>query len=101
MYGVGSSDGNGFRKDLMDLLRINTTSSYIGSVHAGNMTNNNCEAQPGAVIQQMQALAEQTIGQHPNVILLHIGTNNMLSNSSASRAPDALAGLLNWLVTQE
>lgn len=41
-FGINSSDGNGYRKDLLDLLAGNPV-NYIGTQHGGTMSNNACE----------------------------------------------------------
>lgn len=61
VFGEDSTDGNGFRLRLRDMLEANgNTVSYVGTVFHGNMTNNACEAYPGHTIQEVSNLALQS-----------------------------------------
>jgi hypothetical protein len=45
VYGTDSSDGNGFRLHLKELLEQGGNNvTYVGTIRHGNMTNNLCEA---------------------------------------------------------
>ncbi|KAL8732989.1 MAG: hypothetical protein Q9166_002387 [cf. Caloplaca sp. 2 TL-2023] len=61
--GVGSSDGNGFRAHLQDAL-ADKKMEYVGTLRSGSMANNYHEGHSGFTIR-------------PNVVLLHIGTNDL------------------------
>ncbi|KAI1034833.1 hypothetical protein LB504_004407 [Fusarium proliferatum] len=81
-YGYKSSDGNGYRKPLRDLL-----------VKAGNTV----DIIGGYTISQ---IAEYTSAykQRPNVVLLHAGTNDMGQAAGSDTAPERLDSLVGALV---
>lgn len=61
-FGVGSTTGDSYRKDLEDLLVANgNTVTYVGTKKNGNFTNNAVEAVPGFVISQIAALADTAV----------------------------------------
>lgn len=95
-YGYLSSDGNGYRKALFDFLTSNGTAvQMIGSVRAGNMTDNQNEGHPGAVITQIATFANLSLSERPNVILLMAGTNDMAQSLNVSEAPQRLGNLID------
>lgn len=84
-FGIGTSDGNAYRKYLKDrLLQDNITIDYIGTVKAGNMADNENEGHSGATIQQINGFATTPLAQKPQVsrwvslynygILIHLDT---------------------------
>jgi hypothetical protein len=60
VYGLKSSDGNGFRAALRKKLidNGNPTVDYIGSNHCGTMTDNECEGWTGYTISQVSQKAK-------------------------------------------
>ncbi|KAG0646710.1 Phosphatidylinositol N-acetylglucosaminyltransferase GPI2 subunit [Hyphodiscus hymeniophilus] len=95
-WGYGSSSGNGYRQPLLELLTNDVT--YIGSEHSGNMTNNDNEGHPGAIIDQIALYAEQSLTLRPNIILLMAGTNDMVGNFDVEEAPGRLGVLIDRCV---
>jgi lysophospholipase L1-like esterase len=93
-WGTLSTDGNGYRQDLLDLLS-GTRVQYIGSQRSGNMTNNFNEGHPGATIGQITGFANQSLPQRPNLILLMAGTNDMIKDVDPVDAPQRLGNLLD------
>jgi len=93
-YGYQSTDGNGYRKHLLDKITTNGTAQYIGSVRSGNMTDNHNEGHPGATITQISAFSVISLALRPNLILLMAGTNDMNLNLSLG-APERLANLVD------
>lgn len=67
----------------------------IGSVRAGNMTDNQNEGHPGAVITQIATFANLSLSERPNVILLMAGTNDMAQSLNVSEAPQRLGNLID------
>ncbi|PQE05900.1 carbohydrate esterase family 3 protein [Rutstroemia sp. NJR-2017a BVV2] len=99
-FGYLSSDGNGYRLGLQDLLLADgNTVQYVGSVQAGNMTDNFNEGHPGAVIEQIAQYARLSLPELPNVVLLMAGTNDMNGLVNISGAPARLANLLDEINT--
>ncbi|KAK0101463.1 hypothetical protein ONS95_006635 [Cadophora gregata] len=93
-YGYQSTDGNGYRKHLLDKITTNGTAQYIGSVRSGNMTDNHNEGHPGATITQISAFSVGSLALRPNLILLMAGTNDMNMNLTLG-APERLANLVD------
>ncbi|PVH84842.1 carbohydrate esterase family 3 protein [Cadophora sp. DSE1049] len=93
-YGYQSTDGNGYRKHLLNKITTNGTAQYIGSVRSGNMTDNHNEGHPGATITQISAFSINSLALRPNLILLMAGTNDMNLNLSLG-APERLANLVD------
>ncbi|GKT50988.1 uncharacterized protein ColSpa_11169 [Colletotrichum spaethianum] len=91
-FGVGSTTGDSYRKDLQDLLvakGINVT--YVGTQTNGNFTNNAVEATPGFKIDQIAASANQAVPLlKPNLVLVDAGTNNC---NKGGEVPDARANV--------
>ena len=95
-WGYGSSTGNGYRQPLLDLLPNPVT--YIGTEHSGNMTNNENEGHPGAIIYQIALYADKILPSRPNVILLMAGTNDILGKFAVDEAPSRLSVLIDRCV---
>jgi len=95
-WGYGSTSGNGYREALLTRLRNPVT--YIGSEHSGNMSNNENEGHPGAVIAQIGGFAERSLVRRPNVILLMAGTNDMVGQRDVEHAPQRLGVLIDRCV---
>jgi hypothetical protein len=73
-YGYHSSDGNGYRYALRGkLTQQGNDVNMIGSVRAGNMSNNRVEGWPGYRIGQVAKKAELSLPEMPNVVLLFVG----------------------------
>jgi lysophospholipase L1-like esterase len=98
-FGTDSSDGNGYRLDLENLLEPSSTLQYIGSVRAGSMTDNYNEGHPGFTIDQIADEASRDSTLSPNVVLLMAGTNDVLQDLDLSKAPSRLGALITQLTT--
>ncbi|KAJ7754555.1 SGNH hydrolase-type esterase domain-containing protein [Mycena metata] len=97
-FGVGSSTGDGYRRDLQGLILNNTnTLNYIGSLKAGDFADNDNEGHSGAIISQIAAFAEPTLRQRPNVIFLLAGTNDINRGLDISNAPGRLIALVDHI----
>ncbi|KAK3616372.1 hypothetical protein LTR56_025995 [Elasticomyces elasticus] len=72
--GYQSSDGNGYRQDLLTLLAGNNTVDYVGTLTSGTDDNQE-QGIDGATIAQIQAAVAPALALRPNVVLLHAGTN--------------------------
>ena len=95
-YGFGSTDGNGYRLDLLSMLTSDGTQvHYIGSQRAGNMKNNHNEGHGGAVITQIADFTKRTLLERPNLILLMAGTNDMNIPIDPDKAPQRLGSLID------
>ena len=100
-YGYPSSNYNGYRGPLFDMLRkdsLVTVSAldFVGSQNAGIMCDDWHEGHPGWVIDQIAGAehAEAPIAR-PNLVLIHAGTNDMNLNLDAPNAPTRLGTLID------
>jgi len=99
-WGYGSSDGNGYRLNLLNLLFGNSV-TYLGHWHSGNMTNNNNEGYPAREISDIESYVKGngTLAQSPNLILILAGTNDISRDHAASTAPERLGSLIDLVTT--
>ncbi|KAK6966488.1 lipolytic enzyme [Favolaschia claudopus] len=97
-WGFTSSDGNGYRAALHDLLQPGNTVDFIGSLKSGTMVDNDNEGHIGAIIEQIAQSATNALAlpARPNVVLLMAGTNDVLDNIS-SGAPAQLSTLMDTI----
>ncbi|GAA3411800.1 GDSL-type esterase/lipase family protein [Streptosporangium vulgare] len=92
-YGVGGSPGGiGYRGRLWDLLQDDTRSlDFVGSVDSGhgNIPDTDHEGHPRWRISQIDQLAaECAINRYrPNVVILHIGTNDLANDEDPRHGP--------------
>jgi len=96
-WGWESSDGNGYRLDLQELLSENTV-QYIGSQRSGNMADNYNEGHPGALIDEIATYANLSLWEMPNIVLVMAGTNDMNTDLNVSTAPERLGSLIDEIV---
>ncbi|KAB5513125.1 GDSL-like Lipase/Acylhydrolase [Coniochaeta sp. 2T2.1] len=77
-FGVGSTTGSSYRKDLHDLLiAANQTVNFVGTYGNGNFTDNDVEATSGFVISQIAEAAATAVPKFlPNIVLVDAGSNN-------------------------
>jgi len=99
-FGFGSTDGNGYRQRLLDLLD-GIPATYLGSQHSGNMTNNNSEGYSGETISQIATYVAQSgsLSLRPDLVLIMAGTNDINLNESDSAAPERLGALIDEVRT--
>ncbi|MCJ1439756.1 MAG: hypothetical protein MMC23_000237 [Stictis urceolatum] len=95
--GEGSSDSNGYRKDLLDMLVPPATIDYIGSLRNGTMAGNQHEGHSGFTIAEVGGQAPKSTPQRPNVILLQAGLNDVVHNDNLTVAPARLGTLVDQL----
>ncbi|MCJ1402570.1 hypothetical protein MMC11_005790 [Xylographa trunciseda] len=100
--GYQSTDGNGYRLDLLYNLTLTDSDNevtFIGSVRAGTMANNENEGHDGAVISQIATFAQASLPERPNVVLLMAGTNDMNNPTDPDNAPARLGSLIDEIVS--
>ncbi|KAJ7046221.1 lipolytic enzyme [Mycena alexandri] len=91
-FGIGSTDGNGYRADLYNLLAADgNTVNMVGSQKNGNFLDPDNEGYPGFIISQVDAkgIAAMAV-QRPNIVTLLVGTNDMIDNVDPAGAPARL-----------
>ncbi|KAJ7173061.1 lipolytic enzyme [Mycena crocata] len=97
-YGFTSSDGNGYRSILHNLLQTGNTIDFIGSSKSGTMVDNDNEGHIGAIVSQIAQSATNAaaLPARPNVVLLMAGTNDVIDGIS-STAPAQLSTLIDTI----
>jgi lysophospholipase L1-like esterase len=100
-YGVGSPGG--YRTDLWQFLSADKVDAqFVGSQSSGpgNLPDPANEGHSGWTIAQIAARVGTWLADYkPDVILLHIGTNDILKKVSAARAERQVAGLISRITT--
>ncbi|KAL4907191.1 SGNH hydrolase-type esterase domain-containing protein [Aspergillus multicolor] len=102
-YGVGSPDGNGYRKALYDTLVVRGyMTTMVGSRQSGTMDNNHHEGWRGLRIEQIHAKAKKSItaarlSLSPDVYLVNAGLNDCLQDSRIGSAGARLDALVEDL----
>ncbi|MFC8145717.1 ricin-type beta-trefoil lectin domain protein [Streptomyces paradoxus] len=98
-WGVGSSTGNGYRAPLWDRLRADGHPlDFVGTGRAGSMSDPDNEGHSGYRIDQIAALADASLTRYrPNVVTLHIGTNDLQGASEVNTAVARLKSLVNQI----
>lgn len=93
-FGLRSTDGNGYRNDLLGLLNQggNSNVTYVGTRNSGNMSENAVEGWPGDRIDMLLPKARDAVARYlPNVILVNVGTNDCVQdfdiNSTTQASP--------------
>lgn len=79
VYGLESSDGNGFRLGLEDLLEKNSSSvTFLGTQESGSMAQDHHEAYLAITIDKFASKIENSgaFNLHPDIILLMLGVND-------------------------
>ncbi|KKZ66425.1 hypothetical protein EMCG_07853 [[Emmonsia] crescens] len=98
-YGQGSSDGNGYRLPLYNLLSGRNKVEYIGREKRGSMSNNQHEGHKGFPIGPVGNTGKPNYSQHPNIILLLAGTNDVVFKINLKDAPNVLGRVVDDIVT--
>ena len=100
--GAGSSTVGGYRFQLWDDLRVRGFPiDFVGFVRTGPASfDRENEGLPGWKINQIAAkVVTWLMTYRPNIILLHIGTNDFFKNYYRTHAPARLSHLLNLITT--
>ncbi|KAF9873870.1 hypothetical protein CkaCkLH20_08604 [Colletotrichum karsti] len=98
VWGVGSSQGNSFRKPLRDRLRYDGWEvNMVGSLRNGQMQDNDVQATPGDIIDQARQASKSSLKYLPNLVLINIGTNDCSRNIDIPNAGARLRQLLEEL----
>jgi lysophospholipase L1-like esterase len=98
-WGAGSSTGNGYRGPLWNELAADGHPlDFVGTVQNGSMSEPDNEGHPGYHINEIAALADASLTRYrPNVVTLHIGTNDLIGASGANAAITELKSLVNQI----
>ncbi|CAL9280852.1 ricin-type beta-trefoil lectin domain protein [Streptomyces sp. SudanB182_2057] len=95
-WGVGSSTGNGYRGPLWNKLAADGHPlDFVGTGRNGSMPDPDNEGHSGYRVDQIAALADAALTRYrPNVVTLHIGTNDLQGASEADTAIARLRSLV-------
>ena len=98
-WGVGSSTGNGYRAPLWNRLAADGHPlDFVGTVRGGSMSDPDNEGHSGYRIDQIATLADASLTRYrPNVVTLHIGTNDLQGASEVDSAIARLRSLVNQI----
>ncbi|MFD6153040.1 FG-GAP-like repeat-containing protein [Streptomyces sp. NPDC060243] len=98
-YGVGSSDGNGYRGQLYDALeQAQLHPDFVGSSTSGSMSDPQHDGNRGWVINQIaEPAARDAASMRPNVMTLMAGTNDVYyqKGGAVADAPARLGKLID------
>jgi lysophospholipase L1-like esterase len=101
-YGEGSSQGGGYRLPLWNALRAQGAPiTFVGSMHTGptGFARDN-EGHPGWKVDQIAGRVVNWLRKYrPQIILLHIGTNDVLRQDDLARAPARLRRLVDLITS--
>lgn len=101
-YGVHSSTGAGYRLPLWTALKTQGARvDFVGSMHSGpNNFDADNEGLPGWKIRQIAANVVGWLKDYkPQIILLHIGTNDFIKNDDPAHAPARLESLVDQITS--
>ncbi|MEV4753757.1 RICIN domain-containing protein [Micromonospora sp. NPDC049559] len=97
----GLDGTGGYRADLWQLFRADGGYvDFVGSQFAGpeRLGDRDHEGHPGWRIDQIDAQATAWMTSYqPDVVLLHVGTNDVIQNYAPSQAPSRLSALVDHL----
>ncbi|KAL8910183.1 MAG: hypothetical protein Q9171_004520 [Xanthocarpia ochracea] len=94
--GAHSTDGNGFRKTMYETLRKTNTVTFVGSQGKAPLVH---EGRPGWIIKDVDTVAGVSLPSRPNVVLIHVGTNDLLTNTNIDQAPERLGALIDHVTS--
>lgn len=97
-YGVGSSTTSSYRAALWDRL-VGNSVDFVGTQRSGQLPDTDHQGHSGWTIAQIAGIADATLVTHrPNVVTLHIGTNDMNRNIEVAQAPARLGALIDQIL---
>lgn len=102
-YGVGSSDGNGYRDELWHDLSPGAGAglNFVGTQRAGTFADIDNEGHSGRRIDEIADIAFCAVPSYrPNVVTLHAGTNDINQDYQLSTAPERLGALIDQTLAQ-
>lgn len=98
-WGYRDPARNGYRRDLWNrLYRVGMSPDFTGSLRNGTMGDNNHEGHLNWRIDQLsQRIVPWLRTYKPDIVLLHIGTNDIVQNYDVRRAPARLSFLIDQI----
>ncbi|KAH8657733.1 hypothetical protein BX600DRAFT_400504 [Xylariales sp. PMI_506] len=100
VWGLQSTTGNGFRGPLRNQLRWEGYNvDMVGTKYNGDMADNDVEATPGYIIDQIHTASEADYLYKPNLVIINAGTNDCVDNIDVANAYVRLESMLDDLWT--
>jgi lysophospholipase L1-like esterase len=99
-WGVGSPTNSGYRAPLWRRLVADAglAVDFVGSQQSGTLADTDNEGHPGWKIAEIAANVDGWLAAYqPDVVLLHIGTNDINQNDNVPTAPDRLSSLIDQI----
>ncbi|MEV7629776.1 FG-GAP-like repeat-containing protein [Actinoplanes sp. NPDC089786] len=98
-FGYASSDGSGYLARFREIAEVGSSQvELVGSQRSGPSALAN-EGHSGWTISQVAGITDSALRSYqPNVVLLHIGTNDMGNNVDPGGAPGRLGGLIDQIL---
>lgn len=97
-YGVGSSTSSSYRAALWDRL-VGNSVDFVGTQRSGQLPDTDHQGHSGWTISQIAGIASGVLSTYrPNVVTLHIGTNDMNRNVDVAAAPARLGALIDQIL---
>ncbi|MFI2435316.1 SGNH/GDSL hydrolase family protein, partial [Streptomyces sp. NPDC018693] len=98
-WGVGSSTGNGYRGPLWNKLAADGHPlDFVGTLRGGSMSDPDNQGHSGYKIHEVAALTDASLTRYrPNVVTLHIGTNDLNQSYQVSTATARLRSLVDQI----
>ncbi|WP_433291608.1 SGNH/GDSL hydrolase family protein [Actinoplanes sp. CA-030573] len=102
-FGKGDPAENGYRAELYDRLSADGARvEFVGSQHNGTGVATAHEGHPGWRIAQLTERIDGWMAEsRPDVVLLDIGTNDLLHRDHVAAAPDRLIELIDHIVAAD
>lgn len=101
-WGQDSTTGNGYRGPLEKLiLQGGNNIAFVGTRNNGAMADNAVEAYPGLLISQVQEKSNSSgsYDYQPNVVMIHLGTNDCNLHVDTPNAPTRMVHLVQNLTS--
>lgn len=100
-WGVGSPSSSSYRAPLYQRLvgQAGYAVDFVGSQRSGTLPDTDNEGHSGWRIDQIAASVDGWLATYqPDVVLLHIGTNDMNQNYQVGTAPQRLGALIDQIL---
>lgn len=103
--GVGSSDGTGYRKSLLQMLQLHGINArMVGSRKSGSMPNNDHEGWRGFRIDEIKRKARKSVEElSPDIFMVNAGSNDCLQSFKIAEAGKRMGDMLDslWLASPQ
>jgi len=96
----GATDSSGYRNDFSDLVNNEgVVVDFVGSLADGTGFDNQHEGHDGFRADQILANLNTYLGANPDIIILHIGTNDISNDQTPESTRDEIDSILNTINT--